>query len=777
MLHTGHVTGTIGIRPVRVGMVLQPSAEAVSSAAQASTCVWGGMHYPWLVPDDPDAFRTADALSVDVFYPVAHDPAAEKLAGTTGYRWDPKQGAPFGSHDELHGPGVLPVEWLLDEPAPHHKFVLPQWDADDPLSPLFEVWFGRYGNYPAAVELRSRFARNAEVRTIGIDETVPDFDRFITPVGLTCLDMQYDSDDCGTYIVLIDVTDPADLILFWTARAAGHRVLPWPTTHGSRVLSAAECWLRNASDEGALARSVRGDGLDLGATITLITRHRRVPDDLAALLQGLKITAAPTCQLTYAAPQRGRHPFLTSSIKEFALPLTPEQTQLVLPMPRVGPARWRPDRHYAGIVAAHVTINSVIPGHPDRTLVLPNLRSLSTLLAQWPANRSEPFHRPARGGRVCGVLADSESDEVRFRLLENADILDAVFKGSNWAPRQEINGRNVTELISKLGGTGSAAGCEPALWGVLHEALKSADGKTQSQLEGMANKHREDWPGPLSSPRDRKGYAKNLILALQGRKLLEPVAPLHCPECQGFIKVQALRLEPHVDCPRCHRQFPLGYALGKAGRKFDWRFQLTGGITKNLITETRPVMATVSVLASYHRELFPTGLFPASSGTTMTCALGITFRLPTGPREVDLVTVLDDGAQPVVVVAEVKGGLGTGPGDLINEDDVGLLTEIQTWLRNQGIECFLLIAVMRDQLEPSERDALEKLCTRPLMGVNVNGPFVRPVLPIVLTGPDLKQPQLSEKHPHRWTCHDGLAGLALASCRRNLRPTSVCLPP
>ncbi len=272
---------------------------------------------------------------------------------------------------------------------------------------------------------------------------------------------------------------------------------------------------------------------------------------------------------------------------------------------------------------------------------------------------------------------------------------------------------------------------------------------------------------PPATPDGRKDYAKNVVLALQQRELLEPVAPLHCPECQGFIKVQGLRLETNVDCPRCHRRFPLGYALGKALRRFDWRFQLADGITKNLMTETRPVMAAVSILASYHQELFPTSLLPASSGTTMTCHLGIKFRFQPEPREVDLVAVLDDGAQPVVVIAEAKGGLSIQPGDLINDDDIDLLTEIQTYLRGHGIECFLMAAVMRDHLEPSERDALKKLCARPPMTLNDRQGFIHPVLPIVLTGADLKQPPFSNEHPHRWSRH-GLPGLAMESCRRSL---------
>ncbi|MDA5147338.1 hypothetical protein PEM37_38145, partial [Streptomyces sp. AD681] len=714
--------------------------------------------------------RTADAFAVDVLCPAADDGAAQEAADRDGYRWQSALGAPFGSHEPWAAPGVLGVEWLLDDPAPQHAFVLPEWDPADPLGPLFEVWFGRYGDYPAAADLRSRFARVAERRAIGIDAPVPALGGLITPIGLTCLDMEYDSDDSTSMIIVVDAADPADLMLLWTARAAGHHVLPWPTAHTSRVRAVAEHWLGAALRGDVLGRSVRGDGLDLGPVIDVVTRHRHIPDELAALLHDLQITAHAVGSVPHALPRRGRHPFLTASVKEFSVPLAPHQRTLTVPMPRVGPTRWRPDRHYAGIVAAHVTFSHVLDAHPDWTPVLPNLRSLSSLLARESAHHPEPFHRPARGGRVCGVLADNSTDEVRLRLINHADILNGLFPGSGWEPCQEVNGRKVTGLIRRLGGISSAAGCEPALWQVLRAASKNADGLVHNQLLGLVGRHRGSWPGPLSTPEDHSDYAKKVVLALQQRGLLEPVAPLHCPGCGGFSAVPAPQLDAHHDCPHCGHRFPLGYLLGSAPRRFDWQFRLADGITRNLMAETRPVMAAATILACYHQQLFPSGMLPSSGGTTMTCQLGVRFRFPAGPREVDLLALLDDGPQPVVVVGEVKGGLSTHPGDLINQDDLDVLTTIQSRLRDQGVECYLLAAVLRDQLEASERDALQALCAQPPTALNDNQGFMHPVLPIVLTGADLNQPEFSDRHPHGWAPHS-LPRLAWESCR----PQSVAL--
>ncbi|WP_432034681.1 hypothetical protein, partial [Streptomyces antibioticus] len=190
------------------------------------------------------------------------------------------------------------------------------------------------------------------------------------------------------------------------------------------------------------------------------------------------------------------------------------------------------------------------------TPLVSNLRSLSNLLDTQPANHPEPFHRPARGGRVCGVLADSGTDEVRLCLLDNADILNGLFRGSGWQPRQEVNGRKVTGLIRRLGGISSAAGCEPAVWQVLHTASKSADGLVHDRLVGLANKHREHWPGPVSTPDGRASYATKVVLALQQRGLLEPVAPLHCPGCSRVQLTSDVRSESEIASRMASDRFP-----------------------------------------------------------------------------------------------------------------------------------------------------------------------------------------------------------------------------
>jgi hypothetical protein len=141
--------------------------------------------------------------------------------------------------------------------------------------------------------------------------------------------------------------------------------------------------------------------------------------------------------------------------------------------------------------------------------------------------------------------------------------------------------------------------------------------------------------------------------------------------------------------------------------------------------------------------------------------LGWTVQGPSLDCEVDIAAVIDERGVPVVIIGEAKHYL-----ESIDEGDLSNLERIQRHIRETGVECFILTAVMRD-LRQEEIDGLREFANRPL---NIL-PFrssIEPVLPIVLTEKDLSAPQLAEQHPTRWAPVDGVVGLAKESCRRNL---------
>jgi hypothetical protein len=80
------VTGQIGVRPCRVGMVCEPGTASVISAANLAASVWGGMYFPLLTSGDEDASRRiARALGVDVLYAVDDTPGSKAMASQPGY--------------------------------------------------------------------------------------------------------------------------------------------------------------------------------------------------------------------------------------------------------------------------------------------------------------------------------------------------------------------------------------------------------------------------------------------------------------------------------------------------------------------------------------------------------------------------------------------------------------------------------------------------------------------------------------------------------------------
>jgi hypothetical protein len=104
--------------------------------------------------------------------------------------------------------------------------------------------------------------------------------------------------------------------------------------------------------------------------------------------------------------------------------------------------------------------------------------------------------------------------------------------------------------------------------------------------------------------------------------------------------------------------------------------------------------------------------------------------------------------------------------DSIDTNDLSNLKRIQNYIRETGVECFILAAVLRD-LRQEEIDVMREFANRPPNTL----PFrssIEPVLPIVLTEQDLSATHLAEQHPMRWAPGDGVVGLAKESCRRNL---------
>ncbi len=89
----GRVTGRAMARPVRIGLVFEPSAEMLRLAVEQATLLWGGQYQPFFRPGHLDRTeRVSRWLGVDVLLALDRAGASEEAAALDGYQWRGRDG-------------------------------------------------------------------------------------------------------------------------------------------------------------------------------------------------------------------------------------------------------------------------------------------------------------------------------------------------------------------------------------------------------------------------------------------------------------------------------------------------------------------------------------------------------------------------------------------------------------------------------------------------------------------------------------------------------------
>jgi hypothetical protein len=133
-------------RPVRIGLVFEPSAEMLRLAVEQATLLWGGQYQPFFRPGDLDRIeRVARRLGVDVLLALDWAASSEEAAALDGYQWQGREEwGPLAPAQDYVNHRLLGPERLLGE-LPRDSWVLPDWAAGDPLDDLFRVWSAPMG--------------------------------------------------------------------------------------------------------------------------------------------------------------------------------------------------------------------------------------------------------------------------------------------------------------------------------------------------------------------------------------------------------------------------------------------------------------------------------------------------------------------------------------------------------------------------------------------------------------------------------------------------------
>ena len=239
-------------RPVRIGLVFEPSREILRLATEQATLLWAGQYQPFFRPGDLERItRVSRGLGVDVLIALDQAGASEEAAALDGYQWQGRDSwGPLAPAQDYINHRLLGPERLVDE-LPRDGWVLPAWTENDPLADLFRLWFGSYGASTQGVSVEEQFAERATRVSIDAGADLPaEAASWSTPVAATGAAIEYRGMSPGTAFVVVDPSDPASLTRLWNARACGARVFPYPVGYETRVLAAADSWLQQVLDEG-----------------------------------------------------------------------------------------------------------------------------------------------------------------------------------------------------------------------------------------------------------------------------------------------------------------------------------------------------------------------------------------------------------------------------------------------------------------------------------------------------------------------------------------------
>ena len=765
------MTGRAMVRPVRLGMVFGASLDVLRLAVEQATLLWGGLYQPFFEPSDERLTRVAAGLGVDVLWALDHSSVSEHVAELDGYRWRGRnEWSPLAPAKDFISPRLLGPERLLDDSA-HDDWTLPRWEAGDPLEDVFRVWFGSYGASPQGVNLEQAFsARSTKVRIDPSGSLPTGLSSWVTPILATGNAIEYTGLPPGAGFMIVDPSDAASLMALWSLRAYGAKVFPWPVNHEERVLPAARRWLQRLLDDGELSRWQSGDGNPLGPRIDVwLTIDPEWPPSPGVPPNPLEpprpladfLAEAGVSPMTYpfkgarelAYGWRGDHPFATRFSHSFSQPIEDDERTVNVPAPRVSGSSEPRGRPRGDVVAIQLEIRSATALRPDWTFSVPNVRKLAPFLSDYDGMLLN-FDRPTADGRVLSTSSDAQT--VSISAVPSIAMFNKLIEANGWSGYQTPGGVFVTRLIERLGGPGSTIANQPGARAGLMETARSQRGRPSGAIVQRISQYQGSWPGSLASPQIRSDYRGSVFRYLLARGILRPVLPVDCPHCTTSIAVRPEDLATQMKCEMCLQEFPLGLALGiNTNRHNDWLYQLAGHVGQNQLSEALPVMATLQVLTSY-RYLSP---------SIVPHVLGWKVQGPSLDCEVDIAAIVDDRGLPVVIVGEAKHYL-----DSIDANDLNNLGRVRDHLRENGIECFVLAAVLRD-LRQEEIDALREFSNRPPNTLPSRS-SIEPVLPIVLTEKDLSVPQF-EQHPVQWASGDGVVGLAKESCRRNLGMTAL----
>lgn len=736
---SGHVT----LRPVRLGLIIEPTLPELLRAVIVASGHWGGVTWP-IVPaahDADECCRLGEAFDVDALVAITETEAAREASKREGFSWAGGDISPFTQDPVFRDIRPLEVRSLLPPGRDGSALMRVTWDITHPLAALCTCTFGELGDPPLPEE-RAEVARRASQFDLGSSDPFP---MRLTPPWLiwyTARDLRLGDRWSGAGFVVVDPDSAEDLAWYWNVRAVGNAVWPWPRRNAEFVASAADDWVKHLVEQSAVGR-------DEGIQLVVWSRDREIPADLREIIERHQATTvvAGIDHIRLVAEDRPP-PAETQHSRRFDLELDDDASSARIAMPSLPFVEGLPWWNRVGYVVADVHVSTEFNMRAGYRVTAPPVRWLSRSLVVVPIP-IEPIVRPIADGVAKAV--EASSDYVTVWFVSSEALLTQVFDRASLAPCKGSGRRLMARLIEMLGGLPGINANQPAVREVLEAARRSPYGKPVAALVEEVRRHAGGWENNFMMRGE--DYPTRVLTSLAHTGMLTPVLRFDCLACGSANALPGDLIRESLRCQLCREERPLATYVA-ARQKLRWHLAVPQHLPLEQLRETYPVMASISVIQGPHHMLEVPHL-----------VLSTQLVVDGTPCEIDFAAFFDIHGIPSVVVSETKATAGQ-----IEADDVAHLKAVQKAIRATGIDCYILIAKLAQSLTDDEKRHLRSLCEGPVWPVRWPAGMARvPVCPIVFLHRDLSVYSFHEDHPWRQVKHPAtIAGLAEASCQRHL---------
>ncbi len=330
------------------------------------------------------------------------------------------------------------VETIVKHGDGTSRAALPEWSVEDPLTPLYTVVFGDYGDNAPAPRYRRAFL-GLRAEQVRIEDEVPaELLERVSPIVFTGDQLSRPPQWLGGHgLVLGDPGDADTLAGFWNLRSIGVSVAFWPLPDGGKFNAYCLEHLKQVIPTAQENGEIFGPEL---WRFEWPEGDREIPTEIKEVLDevGARPTLGPISDWTWSQPLQ--RPSVWSARSRTVLGTVEDDTwgrrRMVFALPDhpcVG-AQMRDSWLSHWIVSVSALSEYDNPGY---TLRLPSLPDLN----RWASDVFDPIDHVRLNGGAIGIFKRPRDTRLKFPLAQ--EIRGGSAGSAAWGPhrRDEFGGR------------------------------------------------------------------------------------------------------------------------------------------------------------------------------------------------------------------------------------------------------------------------------------------------------------------------------------------------